>query len=168
MTDRSGAWMPREQWDALVRGEDCPACEEVRSTAVANEHGFFVTDLDVSRLRLVRIQFIPGYCVLLAHRHVREPYELGPDERFCFFEDMLAVGRALEQVFGAIKLNFEILGNAVPHLHVHIKPRYYGDPAPNRIIDQNAAQVFLTPEPYAQRADLIRSALRTSDLRGAW
>lgn len=19
-------WMPREQWDALVRGEDCPAC----------------------------------------------------------------------------------------------------------------------------------------------
>jgi len=151
--------MPRQRWDALVGGEGCRACEEVQSAAAENGQDFFVTDLDVSRLRLARNQFIPGYCVLLAHRHVREPYELGPGERSRFFEDMLRVGRALEAAFGAIKLNFEVLGNAVPHMHAHIKPRYYGDPAPNRIIDQNAEQVFLTPETYQQRVDLIRSVL---------
>ncbi|PWT75060.1 MAG: hypothetical protein C5B60_05880, partial [Chloroflexi bacterium] len=43
-----------------------------------------------------------------------------------FFSDMMRVGKALEQTFNAVKLNFEILGNAVPHLHCHIKPRYYG------------------------------------------
>ncbi len=168
MADRSGEWMARERWDALVRGDGCPACDEVQTTAVEHEQGFFVTDLDVSRLRLARNQFIPGYCVLLARRHVREPYELDREDRARFFEDMLQVGRALEHAFGAIKLNFEILGNAVPHLHVHIKPRYYGDPAPNRIIDQNAEHVYLTPRAYEERVERIRSVLRTSDPRGAW
>jgi diadenosine tetraphosphate (Ap4A) HIT family hydrolase len=43
---------------------------------------------------------------------------------------MMRVGQALETVFKPLKMNFEILGNAVPHLHGHIVPRYYGDPAP--------------------------------------
>ena len=25
------AWMPREQWEALVRGEQCPLCAEMTS-----------------------------------------------------------------------------------------------------------------------------------------
>lgn len=153
--------MPCKQWDALVRGEDCPACHEVAGTTPDGDAGYFVADVSLSRLRLARNQFIPGYCVLLCHRHVREPYELSPDERSLFFEDMLRVGRILEHAIGAIKLNFEILGNSVPHLHAHIKPRYYGDPAPNRSIDQNAGQVFLTPDEYAQRVDLIRSTLES-------
>jgi hypothetical protein len=31
MSDVRKGWMLREQWDALVRGEGCPACAEVRS-----------------------------------------------------------------------------------------------------------------------------------------
>jgi len=159
MVTSSQEWMPREQWDALVRGQGCPACAEVTSSEQANERGFFVADLDFSRLRLAANQFVTGYCVLLCHRHVREPYELSKQERSMFFEDMMRVGRALEQAFNPVKLNFEILGNAVPHLHCHLKPRYYGDPAPNRIIDQNAQQVRLRSDEYNQRIDLIRSAL---------
>ncbi len=159
MVTSSQEWMPREQWDALVRGHGCPACAEVASSEQANEQGFFVADLDLSRLRLAGNQFVTGYCVLLCHRHVREPYELSKQERLLFFEDMMRVGRALEQVFNAVKMNFEILGNAVPHVHCHLKPRYYGDPAPNRMIDQNAQQVLLTLDEYNQRIDLIRSAL---------
>jgi len=147
MVTSSQEWMPREQWDALVRGQGCPACVEVTSGEPANEQGLFVADLDFSRLRLA------------ANRHVREPYELSKQERSMFFEDMMRVGRALEQAFNPVKLNFEILGNAVPHLHCHLKPRYYGDPAPNRIIDQNAQDVLLTLDEYNQRIDLIRSAL---------
>lgn len=163
MMTRSQEWMSREQWDALVHGQGCPACAEVESSESANDHGFFVADLDLSRLRLAANQFVTGYCVLICHRHVREPYELGKQERSIFFEDTMRVGRALERVFNPVKMNFEILGNAVPHLHCHIKPRYYGDPAPNRIIDQNAQEVLLTGDEYNQRVDLIRSAL-TGDL----
>ena len=159
MMPSSQEWMPRERWDALVRGQGCPACAAVASSEPANQDGFFVADLDVSRLRLAANQFVTGYCVLICHRHVREPYELSKQERSMYFEDTMRVGRALEQVFNAVKLNFEILGNAVPHLHCHLKPRYYGDPAPNRIIDQNAEVVLLTPDQYHQRIGLIRSAL---------
>jgi len=93
----SQEWMPREQWDALVRGQGCPACAEVTSSEQANEQGFFVADLDFSRLRLAANQFVTGYCVLLCHRHVREPYELSKQERSMFFEDLTRVGRALER-----------------------------------------------------------------------
>ena len=47
-------WMPRDRWDALVRGEDCAACAEVRGLGLDNGEGYFVTDLAVSRLRLQR------------------------------------------------------------------------------------------------------------------
>jgi len=155
----SGEWMPRVRWDALVRGEGCPACAEVASTEPADDEGFFVADLDLSRLRLAANQFVTGYCVLLCRRHVREPYELSESECSLFFGDMMRVGRALEQVFTPLKLNFNILGNAVPHLHAHILPRYYGDPAPHRPIDPNGGHMFLNPEEYRQRIELIRAPL---------
>jgi diadenosine tetraphosphate (Ap4A) HIT family hydrolase len=159
MTDTQG-WMPRERWDALVEGKNCPACAEVASTGPANEDGFLVADLDMSRLRLAANQYVKGYCVLLCTRHVREPYQLSREERGLFFEDMMRVGEALERVFRPTKMNFQILGNAVPHLHVHILPRYYGDPAPHRPLDPAAGRVFLTPEEYERRIESIRSALR--------
>ena len=70
-------WMPREQWDALVRGEGCPLCAAVAAEQPADEYGYTVADLSLSRLRLAANQFVPGYCVLICARHVREPYDLG-------------------------------------------------------------------------------------------
>lgn len=158
MTD-TGNWMPRERWETLVRGEGCPACAEVASAETANGEGFLVADLDMSRLRLAANQYVRGYCVLLCRRHVREPYDLDREERVMFFEDMMRAGQALDRVFAPMKMNFQILGNAVPHLHAHILPRYYGDPAPHRPLDPSAGQVILTAEEYAERIALIRAAL---------
>ncbi|MGH2370652.1 MAG: HIT family protein [Chloroflexota bacterium] len=151
--------MPRERWDALVRGEGCPLCAELAANIQVNEHGYTIADLGLSRLRLAANQSVPGYCVLICRQHVREPYELSREARAIFFEDLMCAGQALERAFGAVKMNFEILGNAVPHLHCHIKPRYYGDPAPERPIHPDARRVLLTPEAYERRVGIIRSAL---------
>jgi diadenosine tetraphosphate (Ap4A) HIT family hydrolase len=43
---------------------------------------------------------------------------------------VLRVGRALEAALRPVKLNYDVLGNAVPHLHTHIVPRYADDPRP--------------------------------------
>lgn len=152
--------MPRERWDELVRGEGCPVCGEVAPSDLSNSEGFFIADLSFSRLRLARNQFVAGYCVLICRRHVGEPYDLTEEERGMFFDDMAAAGRALDRVFNPLKMNFNILGNAVPHLHAHILPRYYGDPAPHRPIDPSADQVFLSEHEYAERVELIRAALQ--------
>src|SRR5260221_12149769 len=34
------AWMPREQWDGLVRGAQCPLCAEISSREPVNQHGY--------------------------------------------------------------------------------------------------------------------------------
>ncbi|HZT97157.1 MAG TPA: HIT family protein [Chloroflexota bacterium] len=164
MAGGSGGWMPRDRWDALVRGQDCPVCAEIASSESSSEEGLFVADLSLSRLRLQKNQFVPGYSVLLCRRHVREPYDLGDSDRSLFFDDMMRVGRALDEVFSPLKMNFTMLGNAVPHLHAHVLPRYYGDPAPHHPIDPNAGRAILGPDEYEQRVNLIRRALGVVDL----
>lgn len=159
MTDALSEWLPRDEWDALVRGEGCPLCAAVVSTEPGDEHGYTVADLRFGRLRLGANQFNPGYCVLICLRHAIEPYHLDPAERALFFDDLMWAARAIERAFHPIKLNFELLGNAVPHLHCHLKPRYYGDPCPARPLDLDRYSRLLTPAEYADMAERLRAAL---------
>lgn len=58
-------------------------------------------------------------------------------------------------------MNYNILGNVIPHLHTHILPRYFTDSAPNRPIDPGLKghEVYLSAEEYTERITLIRSHL---------
>jgi len=69
-----------------------------------------------------------GYACIIAKRHVVEPFELDADERAGFFSDVAAVARAVDDLFRPVKLNYEIHGNTIPHLHLNLFPRYVGDP----------------------------------------
>ena len=157
-SDRS-AWMPRQTWQSLVDGADCPLCESVQTTENPDHHGYFVADLRSGRVRLSLDQLARGYCVLLAHRHIREPYELSQPERAAFFDDMCQIGRVVEHLFGAIKMNFQMLGMKTPHLHAHVIPRYYGDPAPGRALLASDGRVELVEAEYLELADKIRGEL---------
>jgi diadenosine tetraphosphate (Ap4A) HIT family hydrolase len=112
-------------------------------------------------LRLSREQHVPGWCVLTCRRHVREPHELAPEERGDFFTDLLRAGEALEQAYTADKINYQILGNLVPHLHAHIQPRFYGDAYPGQPVSGAPEQpVFLRADEYLERISAIRAALQ--------
>jgi diadenosine tetraphosphate (Ap4A) HIT family hydrolase len=63
-------------------------------------------------------------------RHVVEPTELEDGEAATYGREVLRVGRAIEAAFAPVKLNYDVLGNSVPHLHVHVVPRYADDPRP--------------------------------------
>jgi diadenosine tetraphosphate (Ap4A) HIT family hydrolase len=159
MSEKPKAWMPREQWEALVRGENCPLCAEYQSGEQVNAYGYTVADLGFSRLRLAMNQFVAGYCVLICKRHIQEPYHLTSAERSLFFDDMMRAAQAIEQVFKPVKMNFQLLGNLVPHLHAHIVPRYYGDPAPGRPIDLGLEVITLTPQEYKAQVRRLQEAL---------
>jgi diadenosine tetraphosphate (Ap4A) HIT family hydrolase len=157
MSDAPRAWMPRQRRDALVRGEECPACAEIQSGHT--EEGYVVARLHLSHLRLMRNQFVPGYSVLVCTQHGPEPYHLSADEQALFFQDLVRATRALDRVFAPIKMNVQLLGNLVPHLHAHLVPRYYGDAAPGRPIDPGLQVVTLTPDEYQERVQQIQAAL---------
>jgi diadenosine tetraphosphate (Ap4A) HIT family hydrolase len=42
--------------------------------------------------------------------------------------DMTILGDALLEVTGAVRINYEILGNLEPALHAHVIPRYKAEP----------------------------------------
>jgi len=148
-----------ENWDALVSGENCPVCRLIQLDNTEDEHGIVIGDLSFSRLFLQKNQYVQGYCVLICHRHVIEPYELKADERAKYFNDTALVGRALQKAFKADKLNYNILGNIIPHLHTHLLSRYFTDEAPHRPIDPGLKghEVFLSTTDYKKRIKLIRA-----------
>ncbi|MFD8316214.1 HIT family protein [Kitasatospora purpeofusca] len=72
-----------------------------------------------------------GYAVAIWNGpHVAEPTQLTEDEAAGFFREVLRAGRAIEQHLHPAKMNYEVQGNSVPHLHVHVIPRPDDDPAP--------------------------------------
>jgi diadenosine tetraphosphate (Ap4A) HIT family hydrolase len=62
--------------------------------------------------------------------------ELSDEDTFAFLKDIMIAIRALKEVSGATKINYEIHGNAVPHLHLYLFPRYpNGDRFSDSVID---------------------------------
>ena len=63
------------------------------------------------------------------------PSTLPREHWAAFWLDVCAVARAVRDEVGSSKINYEIHGNTVPHLHLHVFPRYPGDPFTGAPID---------------------------------
>lgn len=102
---------------------------------------------------------LPGYAAVFSKRHVVEPFELTADEQAAFWEECMLVAGAIRDVFGPRKLNYEIHGNTVPHLHLHIYPRYPDDPFIGRPIDARESPRYRhTAEDLARLREAIATA----------
>jgi diadenosine tetraphosphate (Ap4A) HIT family hydrolase len=142
---------------ALKRGEGCPMCEEGRPDETRYGIRFFAGEVTDAYLHRSGVQ--RGLChVYWRGRHVVEPTELEPEESERFWHELLLAGRAIERVFAPVKMNYDILGNSVPHLHVHLIPRYADDPRPEWPFPFPEHD----PEPFPE-AELRADAARLSD-----
>jgi diadenosine tetraphosphate (Ap4A) HIT family hydrolase len=120
-------WPP--EFYALRRGEGCPMCAEERPDETP--HGIRIFAGKVADAYLQRAGVQRGYTIVIWRgRHVAEPTELTQDEAAAYWHELLEVGRALERHLAPVKLNYDLLGNTVPHLHTHVVPRYADDPRP--------------------------------------
>jgi len=90
----------------------------------------FITDLGLSKIYLHDDQFFPGWTVVVFQRHATELFQLAPTERFQLMEEVNRVAKTLAETYQAKKMNYELLGNQLPHIHWHIIPRLANDPAP--------------------------------------
>ena len=82
---------------------------------------------------LQRVAPVDGYStVMFRGRHVADPVDLTPEETVGFWSDVRVAAQAIDAVFRPCHLNYQLLGNAVPHVHVHVLPRQLDDPAPER------------------------------------
>jgi diadenosine tetraphosphate (Ap4A) HIT family hydrolase len=115
-------------------------------------------------------QYHTGYCVLVARTHAAELYELGDAERRAYLEEMCMLAKAIDRAFQPRKLNYEALGNQVPHLHWHLFPRRHDDPDVLKAVwlgferaERDVAikrQLETGPIPRSQITDRLRKTLR--------
>jgi diadenosine tetraphosphate (Ap4A) HIT family hydrolase len=145
-------WMPRGEWDALVR-HDCPMCANVGQSKPV-WHGVATGSSNTSKINT------SGYCVLMYREHATELHQISPERQAAFMRDLLRAGGAVARVFQPIKMNYQLLGNAIPHLHWHIVPRYYGDPAPGRPLDAAGHIRRLNPDDYQRIIADLQMALK--------
>ncbi len=85
------------------------------------------------------VQFLRGYCLLLAYPQVGQLNELLGERRGQFLADMGSLGDAIQKVTGAARINYSIYGNLDPFLHAHLFPRF---------VDEDAAFRTLPPFLY--------------------
>jgi diadenosine tetraphosphate (Ap4A) HIT family hydrolase len=98
---------------------------------------------------------LPGYVAVVAKRHVTEPYDLDDDEGHAFWDAVMKVAERLRAATGARKMNYEIHGNTIPHLHLHLYPRFSDDPFQGRPIDGGSRSFHRTDA----ELDRLRGAL---------
>jgi diadenosine tetraphosphate (Ap4A) HIT family hydrolase len=119
---------PRSFYD-LKRGEGCPMCAQGRPDETPRGARFFAGQVADAYLQKENVQ--RGYSVVIWRgRHVAEPTELSEEEAAQYWREVLEAARRIERHLQPVKLNYDILGNWVPHLHTHVIPRYADDPKP--------------------------------------
>jgi len=132
----------------------CPAC-----AGAWPDPGHRIAGLSLTVAYLHEDQFLPGWTILVLRRHATELWELTPDERAELLEEVTLVARALDEAYGAAKLNYALLGNQIPHVHWHLVPRRRDDPAPRE------APWSIAHAPRRLAGPALEAALATLRLR---
>lgn len=113
-------WNDRELWSALCSGSGCPICRRGQPLDL-------LAQLEASWVTMGEAAPVRGYLCLVSKVHAVELHDLQEAAAAAFIGDARRVSMAVSKVTGAVKMNYEIHGNSIPHLHMHFFPRYRGD-----------------------------------------
>ncbi len=147
-----------DSWKRLASAEGCPICEHLSSGDAAN----VIAATDAVIVTAEPEATLPGYVCVTSRRHAVEPYDLAESDQVEFFLDAMAVARALATAVRPVKMNYEIHGNTIPHLHMHLFPRQPGDPYVGYVITSRV-RFQRSPAELESLAAAIQSEL---DVRG--
>jgi diadenosine tetraphosphate (Ap4A) HIT family hydrolase len=139
-----------------VSAADCRACRSDWPPA-----DDFIAECGPARAYLHDDQFFPGWTLVILTRHATELYDLDRAERAALMEAVTEVAQALAAVYGAVKMNYALLGNVLPHIHWHLIPRRKDDPIPTQPVwALSHAPRALPAAERRQRIEAIRAQLR--------
>jgi diadenosine tetraphosphate (Ap4A) HIT family hydrolase len=131
------AWSDPAEWAELKAGRTCPICGRGSPLDV-------LAELPATWITGGSEAPLPGYACVVSKQHVAEPFELSARDAAAFWQDVMVTARVLDRLFAPVKLNYEIHGNTIPHLHLHVFPRFVGDPFEGGPIDVRKARFTRT------------------------
>ena len=130
------------EYEKETNKEFCPCC----NNAPQPDGLMDIAELEYSWVTAERIAQgrLFGKCHVLCKKHYVHLFDMTKDDLAGFMGDIQKAAKALQEVTGAIKINYEIHGNTAPHLHCHLFPRYLDDDFPGQGIDIK----LIEPSPY--------------------
>lgn len=101
---------------------ECVLCRE-RESIIANELAFVCYD---------SYPVNPGHCLIIPHRHVPEYFQATAQEKAAIWSLVDEIKIIIDRKYSPDGYNIGInigamAGQSVPHIHIHMIPRYKGD-----------------------------------------
>lgn len=126
-----------------------------------------IARLSVSFLGLYNDARFPGRCLLVLEKHAEDFSEIDPKLAQAFIGDAQIAARSIRSATEVPRINYAILGNQEPHLHIHLVPRGYpDDPIPTRPPWEHPAKKAELPiEEVNRLVREIRLALESATTR---
>lgn len=139
---------------------DLPDCFYCRKDQRLHDLMIEIEPLGSSTLYLFREQTHRGRCVVASRHHVNELFELPDAELQAFMRDVARAARAIKLACGAAKINYGAYSDKLPHLHMHLVPKYVGGPSYGSTFEMMPADKKHLSEPqYAALVASIKAAL---------
>lgn len=118
-----------------------------------------ICKLPNSIVYLNRDQKHKGRLIVLFKDHKTEYFQLTEEENSGYFKELAIAAKAVYQLYHPDKINYATFGDNVPHVHVHVVPKYkdglnWGNP-----FDDTLPKKFLTDEEYAVMIKEIRTEI---------
>ncbi len=125
---------------------DLPDCLYCRKDQRLQDLMIEIGPLQVSTLYLFKEQTHRGRCVVAYRAHVNELFELPETELNLFMQDVARAAKAIKQAFGPNKINYGAYSDKLPHLHMHLVPKYEGGEKWGAPFEMMPAEKKLLPE----------------------
>lgn len=129
--------------------EYCPACN--REPAPDGQN-----DIEVNEKVWIVAEYpgqgrLFGKMYVMPRKHAFHFEDMPESDMVDFMSEVHRVGKALREVTGAEKINYEMHANSGAHLHIHLFPRYLDDDFPSGPIDYRVTE----PVPYERYEEYL-------------
>lgn len=118
-----------------------------------------ICELSVSTLFLFKEQSHRGRCIVAYKNHSIELHELEGQELLAFMEDVNAVARAINKAFNPAKINYGAYSDKLPHLHIHLVPKYVDGIDFGGVFKMNPQETYLSETEYAEIIEQLKTRI---------
>lgn len=119
-----------------------------------------ICDLGVSTVFLFKEQTYKGRCIVAYKDHNVELYELKGDDLLKFMDDVNKVASTMKKLFDPAKINYGAYSDKLPHLHIHLVPKYIDGTDFGGIFAMNPQQNYLSDSEYIEMVSKIKKTLK--------
>lgn len=105
--------------------KDCPFCFQKDEIEIIAENEFAFASFDIYPVN-------PGHVLIVTRRHIQNFFETTSEEKQALFSLLEVAKKIIDERFNPSGYNIgininSVAGQTVPHVHIHLIPRYPGD-----------------------------------------